>query len=552
MFPAVDPLEPTPPRRRRGLVVVALLLVVAFGLTVVTWYGQAPFAIGAPPGVVPSAAAPLGATDVEARIVGYDPADWDPARQGDYGSATTIAQVFESLTSVDAAGVVQPALAASWAIEDGGRRVVFTLRSGIVYSDGSPITAQDVVNSWLRLLDPARPSPLASLLSDVTGAKERLAGTGSAADVGISADGDRVTVSFRRPAAYFPAAAATSSLAVLPPGATFHGPTLPNAMVVSGAYVPTEQAVGGIRLEANPHYWAGAPPLKVIEIVTDLGGLSVPEAFDQKLIDYSALDDFDAGWIAFDQADGPQLQRRSELAVDYYGFDTTRPPFDDPRVRKAFAEAVDWQRIVALTTPEAVPATSMLPPGVPGRSATDFLPAYDPAAARALLAAAGFPGGQGFPDIALLTQGYAWDGPIVADLERVLGIHLRQESMASDEYFARLEATDRPQFWAMSWVADYPAPQDFLGLLLETGSTSNFGDWSDPSFDTALDAAAATGDQAAQTAGYDAAQAIVKDQVPAIPMAYHDGWALVRSGLVGTGTSGMGILRYAGMAWAGR
>jgi oligopeptide transport system substrate-binding protein len=253
--------------------------------------------------------------------------------------------------------------------------------------------------------------------------------------------------------------------------------------------------------------------------VTDLGGLSVPEAFDQKTIDYSPLSDFDAGWIRFDRADGPQLQPASELSVDYYGFDTTRPPFDDPRVRQAFAEAVDWHRIVRLTTPDNTPATSMLPPGVPGRSATDFTPAYDPTAARGLLADAGFPGGVGFPDIALLTQGYEWDGPVVADLERVLGIHLRQESMASDEYFARLEAKDRPAFWAMSWVADYPAPQDFLGLLLETGSTSNFGDWSDPTYDAALDAAAATGDSAAQTAAYEKAQAILKTEVPVIPMA---------------------------------
>src|SRR3972149_4588350 len=104
-----------------------------------------------------SAAAPRG--DVDARIVGFAPADWDPAMQSDYGSAITIAQVFESLTAVDAQGAVQPALAATWSVEDGGRRVVFALRPGITDSAGTPITSADVVASWLRLIDPARPPP---------------------------------------------------------------------------------------------------------------------------------------------------------------------------------------------------------------------------------------------------------------------------------------------------------------------------------------------------------------------------------------------------------
>ena len=563
MLPADDALEPIRPRRRRGAIAVALLLVVALMLTATTWYGRTPVGRVASTHAQPSNdALAVRASDVEARIVGFDPSDWDPALQDDYSSATTVAQVYESLTAIDAAGVVQPALAASWSVEDGGRRVLFTLRPAIVFSDGSPITAQNVVASWLRLLDPAKPSPLASLLSDVTGANERLAGKGGADAVGITAQGDRVIVDFRRPASYFPAVAATPSLAVLPaPGVAFDGPTLPEGLMASGAYLPVEQTATGIRLEANPRYWAGAPALKVIEIVTDLGGLSRVEAFDQDLIDYSSLGGydssvgaFDAGWIRYDATLGPQLLSRFESSVDYYGFDTTRPPFDDVRVRRAFAQAVDWHRIVQLTTPDAVPATSLLPPGMIGRSGTDFTPDYDPDAARALLADAGYDGGVGFPDVALLTQGIVWEGlsgPVVAELRRVLGVHVRQESTSGD-YSARLAAPDRPAFWAMSWVADYPSPQDFLGLLLETGSTNNYGHWSDPAYDAALAAAAATGDSAAQTAGYDRAQALLKAEVPVIPVAYHDGWALARRGLVGTGTSGMGILRFAGLAWVGR
>ena len=124
-----DLAAPTRSRARYGLAAVALLLVVALVVSAVTWYQPPPAgstAGRAEPGVA-LAARPAG---VDAVIVGSPPSSWDPAAQSDYGSASTIAQVFEGLTAVDAEGVVQPALAESWRLEDGGRRLVFTLAGG--------------------------------------------------------------------------------------------------------------------------------------------------------------------------------------------------------------------------------------------------------------------------------------------------------------------------------------------------------------------------------------------------------------------------------------
>ena len=548
-----DLAAPNRSRARFALAGIALLLIVALVVSAVTWYQPA-----ATPAVADAPAKGLAAVDrpagVDAVIVGSAPSDWDPAAQSDYGSASTIAQVFEGLTAVDADGVVQPALAESWRLEDAGRRLVFTLREDQTYSDGTPITADDVVASWLRLLDPAKPSPLASLLSDVVGADDRLAGRGAEDGVGIHADGRDVVVDFRRPSAYFPAVAASPTLAVLSPAtiAAFQGAQLPPDLVVSGAYRPTSQTADRIRLEANPRYWAGAPPLSRIEIASDLGGKSVVEAFEAGDIDYGRISDFDAGWIAYDKTLGPQLRRHTEQAVDFYGFDTTKPPFDDVRVRQAFGKAVDWRRIVGLKTPDAIPATSLVPPGIPGRSDADALPTYDPEGARRLLAEAGFPAGQGFPETAVVTQGYAWDGPFARQIEDNLGIRLRQEVTPFDTYFKRLEDGDGPAIWAMSWVADYPAAQDFLGLLLQTGSTNNYGRWSDPAYDAAIDAAASTEDVGEQARRYAEAEAILKEAVPVIPMAYHEGWALGRDDLAGTQVSGLGILRFASLERADR
>lgn len=128
---------------------------------------------------------PDGAVDV--RIGAGEPFTWDPARAGDTGSANVIAQVFEGLTAFDADSRVQPALADSWQAAADGRQITFHLRAGITYSDGSPITAQNVVDSWLRLIDPNLPSPLASLVADVQGATDYQAGRVGADQVGLHA-----------------------------------------------------------------------------------------------------------------------------------------------------------------------------------------------------------------------------------------------------------------------------------------------------------------------------------------------------------------------------
>src|SRR5262249_46785181 len=130
-----------------------------------------------PPGQPGVAALPAAVADPNmVTILAGTPASIDPARHGDLGSAAYVSQLYESLTAVEPALVVRPALAESWTVEDGGKRVTFTLRDGLEFSDGSPLTAADVVHSWQRLFDPKDRSPLASLIADVVGARDLLAG----------------------------------------------------------------------------------------------------------------------------------------------------------------------------------------------------------------------------------------------------------------------------------------------------------------------------------------------------------------------------------------
>jgi ABC-type oligopeptide transport system substrate-binding subunit len=503
--------------------------------------------------LVTACAGPVGAADRPVRVLMGTPATLDPAAAGDAGSSAVISQVFETLTAFDADRNLQPALAESWRLEDGGRRIVFQLRDDLAFSDGSPLRADDVVRSWMRLIDPAAPSPLVSLMFDVQGAADYLAGRGSVADVGLHADDDtnEVVVDLVRPAADFVTVVASPTFSVVPPSVTGDPASLRPSpdFVASGGYQVTAATPEKITLEANPRYWAGPPPISTVEIVTDLGGRSGVTAFEDGELDYAPIGDFDAAWIAYDETLGPQLREVPSLSVDYYGFDTSRAPFDDVRVRQAFAAAVDWRRIAQLGgSAGSGVATSMVPPGIPGRSDRDVVPVHDPDAARAFLTAAGYPGGAGFPTVTLMTGGSGYDDAIVAELEDVLGIDIHQEVMA-DGYFDRL-ATDAPQMWALSWVADYPGRNDFLGVLLGTDSTNNYGHWSSPEFDAAIAEAGAAADEAAAGIAYDRAEDFVQRDAPVIPVSYGTGWALARDGLLGAGQNGLGSLRFAGLDWA--
>jgi oligopeptide transport system substrate-binding protein len=120
--------------------------------------------------------------------------------------------------------------------------------------------------------------------------------------------------------------------------------------------------------------------------------------------------------------------------------------------------------------------------------------------------------------------------------------------MEFDAYFDRLQ-NDAPAMWFLSWVADYPGRNDFLGVLLGSGANNNYGHWSSPEFDAAIDDAGAATDQAAAAAAFDRAEDVVQRDAPVIPMSYGSGWALSRDGLLGAAENGLSGVRLAGLAW---
>jgi len=518
-------------RSRAGAILIALAVAIA--------------------GVLAQASSPARAVDRnDVRIFVQLPSTFDPAAQSDAATAAITAQLYETLTAYDAALQLQPALARSWDVAADGKRVVFHLRPGLTFSDGSELTAQDVVGSWLRLLNPAHPSPLVALLTDVKGARAYLTGQSSdPASVGLHANGSAVEVDLERPGADFPAIVSAPIFGVVPAAAWRDGQAAFGIdATVSGGYDVTAVTDSEITLQRNERYWAGAPAIATIHLVLDIGGRSPVAAFEAGDLDYTPISLTDAPWIAYDPNLGPQLRAGPSLALTYLGLDTTKAPFNDVRVRQAFGAAVDWQRVTSLGAfGGQLPAHAMVPPGIRGSGDATWWPVHDPAKARQLLADAGYPGGKGLPQIYFAAGGSGIGGAIAAELERELGMHVEVDVLG--DHLDRL-TTDPPTMWLSGWIADYVGPNDFLGVLLESDSSDNYGHWSSPVFDAAISDALGTRDAAAAQAAYERAQAEIQRDVPVMPLFVGTESALSRDGLLGAGDNGLGILRMAGMAWA--
>jgi ABC-type oligopeptide transport system substrate-binding subunit len=149
----------------------------------------------------------------------------------------------------------------------------------------------------------------------------------------------------------------------------------------------------------------------------------------------------------------------------------------------------------------------------------------------------------------LVTGGSALDGAIIRQLHDNLGIDIGYQIEDWTSYNANL-LSNPPAMWEMDWVADYPGANDFLGLLLGSGKTNNFGRWASTDFDSAIATALSTTDATAMQQAFDTAQSIVQDQAPVIPVDYGAGYSLAAKGLLGASPNGQGLIRYAGMAWA--
>ncbi|MDQ4035596.1 MAG: peptide ABC transporter substrate-binding protein [Chloroflexota bacterium] len=493
---------------------------------------------------------PIRAAGPALRYLAGPPGTLDPAFIADAADVQLLLQLYAGLTRLDEAGEPYPSLSSGWEISPDGLTYEFAIREGLEFSDGSPLVADDIRRSWLRLLDPATAATAPDVLSVVAGASERLAGDGSEEEVAIEAP-DRTTlvVTLRHPASYFLDIVATPATFVVPDNADAT-PTWqsPDGFVGSGPYVVDGVEGGDLVLRANDRYVAGPPPIGEIRWVGAIETDSVT-AFADDAVDLAQVAGWDATWIAYDRDLGPRLHAAEPLTISYFGFDTTRPPFDDARVRRAFALALDRDRLVPLAEGAASqPAGSLVPPAIWPEGFSPELEA-DPERARQLLDEAGYADRAELGTIVVNANGLFVE-PAAAVWREELGVDIDIETMEFDTFLDVIDTRRAAQVFTINWIADYASPHALYGLLLEPGALSNYGDWRDERFVELLNAAAAAPDDEIGAA-YDAVEAHVADQAPVIPWSYGETWWLVADGLRGLGNLTVGLLDFGRVSWDG-
>jgi oligopeptide transport system substrate-binding protein len=499
--------------------------------------------------VTTTSAGPIRAAGPPLRYLAGPAGTLDPAYIADAADVQLLLQLYAGLTRLDERGEPYPSLAVGWEVSDDGLTYTFTLRDGLTFSDGSPLVAEDVRRSWLRLMDPATGATAPDVLGVVEGATARLAGEVDEDEVGIQApDETSLVVRLRHPASYFVEITATPATFVVPPSADAT-PTwqTPDAFVGSGPYVVDGTGGAGLVLRANERYVAGPPPIDEIRWLATTDADSVT-AFANDEADLVQVAGSDATWIAYDADLGPRLHAAEPLSVSYFGFDTARPPFDDERVRRAFALALDRGRLVPLAEgASSTSAESLVPPAI-------WPEGFDPAIdhdldeARRLLDDAGYADRRDLGTIVVSGAGLGV-GPAVEVWRDDLGVDIEIEVIDFADYLAVLDSRP-PGIFTINWIADYPSPHAIYGLLLQPGAASNYGEWRDDRFATLLEEAARAPEPEIGAA-YDAVDAYVAAQAPVIPWAYGETWWLVADGLRGLGNLTIGLVDFGRVSWDG-
>jgi oligopeptide transport system substrate-binding protein len=462
---------------------------------------------------------------------GAEPQSLDPAVISGQIEGRLCTALFEGLTRRNAAGGLIPGAAERWEVSADGLTYTFHLRPSARWSNGDPVTAHDFAASWRRVLEPATAAVYAEILFFIRNAEAYQ--TGKITDfsrVGIRAVDDlTLRVELAAPAAYFPDVVAfTTYLPVHRPTVERHGDrwTRPGRMVSNGAYQLRAWKINDrVELEANPHYWNASAvrsrridALAVTKATTALNLYLTGQA--DVLLDKSLIPPLLAGELR----DRPDLHRFTFLATYFYRFNTTRKPFDDPRVRRALAAAIDREGIVRrITRGGEPPAPAFTPPGIPG-----YIPppgtGHDPELARRLLAEAGFPGGRGFPRASILYNKTELNEQIAVEIQgmwrRELGIEVE---LHNQEWATYLKTLDNLQYdiARSSWVGDYNDPNTFLDCFV-SGRGNNRTGWSHPRYDALLAEANRTADPTRRMALLREAETILISQEHPIAPIYHN------------------------------
>jgi ABC-type oligopeptide transport system substrate-binding subunit len=472
------------------------------------------------------------------RVASIPPPTLDPGYVDDTTSSLFVNQLFSGLIELAPDLSVVPDVARSWDVLDEGREYHFHLREDVRWSDDMPVTAADFEFAWKRALNPDLDSPASKYLLDIRGAAEYSRTGGSAEEVGIRAPDDHtLIVELERPTGYFLQLLEVGAFQPVPKHAVLaYGEnwTDPDKIVTNGPFLLQTWDEKGVTLERNPNYH-GRFEGNVAEINLNFLKESDDEGYLYRLYDENRIDVQFFGNLSPEDQDRSRQSHADDyltapvLGIFYLGFDVSRPPFNDERVRKAFALSIDREELAEISLRGYyAPATdSMVPPGLPGHSSEVAIP-FDPVAAKRLLDEAGYSDAGKFPEIECLCSDYsaaALVGQYVgSQWQRNLDLAVEWQSMEWSSYLKRL-IERLPNVWMMGWGADYPDPDNFFRLAIMDRAASV---WENADYFELVEQARRSLDHAERMQLYEQAQNVLTEEVPVLPLLYHRGHLLLK------------------------
>jgi oligopeptide transport system substrate-binding protein len=469
-----------------------------------------------------------------------DPATLDPHLVTDTTSAGLVVELFSGLVSLNSALEIVPELAESWDISADGKVYIFKLREGILFSDGSPITARDFKWSFERAAHPDTESPVASIyLEDIVGSMEVIDGDGSITDIsGVKIiDDSTLQITIDAPKAYFLAKLTYPTAYVLKKNNVEQsGDDWTDSPIGTGPFVLSEYRIGEvIVIRRNDYYWGEKARLDAVEY--NLAGGQAMSMYENDEIDITGvgLADLERVKDVNDPLNSDLVSVPPSFTVSYIGFNVKKPPFDDVKFRLALNYAVDKQLIASQVYSDLVkPAYGILPPNFPGFSVDITGIEFDPDKAVQLLSESKYADPSTRPLIVVTVPGTggspSLDMEVVSDMwDRILGIQIEIQQVEWATYLQDLHRR-RLQVWGGSgWQADYPDPQDFIDILFHTESTNNHGNYSNTDADKFLEDARTEQDIYKRINLYNKAEQLIIDDAPWLPMWFdQEGLALIK------------------------
>jgi peptide/nickel transport system substrate-binding protein len=411
-------------------------------------------------------------------------------------SQRVAAQVYEGLLALDQGDLsLVPALAESWTVDDTGLEYTFRIRDNVRFHDdpcfpggkGRALTADDVVHCFTALCTSEPKNQMFWLFQDkVMGANEHYAltarGSASAGVAGISAPDDRtVRIRLTAPWRGFLQALAHQGCWVYPKELpAYYGEDVRWHMVGTGPFRVKNHRRGEVLvLERNDAYWGvdeygnALPFLDAVRITFQGDKAREFDQFEKGRLSLVYELPEDRADRLEDLAKGPYtVQTVAGMATQFYGFNSRMAPFNDVRVRGAFSLAIDRRALVdSVLRGLGIPASrGIVPPGMQGYP-YDSVPElrFDPQAARALLAEAGYGEGKPLPTVYLQvnSDGFGYlpvASQVQSMLERHIGARVVISVLPLDQHYDRIEHA-KAMLWREGWVADHPDPENFLALF---------------------------------------------------------------------------------------